>query len=52
MISPRLPPIGLFDFHRADEMIECGAAAAQREIEHIKREIIAQRINSIYAHAG
>jgi NTE family protein len=52
MISPRLPPIGLFDFHRADEMIECGVAAAQREIEHIKREIIAQRINSIYAHAG
>jgi NTE family protein len=52
MISPRLPPIGLFDFHRADEMIECGVAAAQREIEHIKRQIIAQRFNSIYAHAG
>jgi NTE family protein len=52
MISPRLPPIGLFDFHRADEMIECGAAAAQREIEHIKREIIAQRFSSIYAHTG
>jgi NTE family protein len=52
MISPRLPPIGLFDFHRADEMIACGMAAVQREVEHVKREIIAQRFNSIYAHTG
>jgi NTE family protein len=52
MISPRLPPIGLFDFHRADEMIECGMAAAQREVDHIKREIIARRFNSIYAQTG
>jgi NTE family protein len=52
MISPRLPPIGLFDFHRADEMIECGAAAAQREVEHIKSEIVTRRFNSILARAG
>jgi NTE family protein len=52
MIAPRLPPIGLFDFHRAEEAIECGAAAAQREVEQIKREIIARRYNSIYAQTG
>ncbi len=52
MISPRLPPIGLFDFHRADEMIECGVAAAQREVEHIKSEIVTRRFNSILARAG
>jgi NTE family protein len=52
MISPRLPPIGLFDFHRAEEAIVCGAEAAQREVEHIKREIISRRFNSIYAHSG
>jgi NTE family protein len=52
MISPRLPPIGLFDFHRAEEAIECGVAAAQREVEHIKREIISRRFNSIYAQTG
>jgi NTE family protein len=52
MIAPRLPPVGLFDFHRAEEMIACGAAAAQREVEHIKREIAARRYNAIYAHAG
>jgi NTE family protein len=52
MISPPLPPVGLFDFHRADEMIECGVAAAQRQVEHIKREIITRRFNAIYAHAG
>jgi NTE family protein len=52
MIAPRLPPIGLFDFHRADEAIECGATTAQREVETIKREIISRRFNSIYAQTG
>jgi NTE family protein len=52
MIAPRLPPIGLFDFHRAEEAIEFGVAAAQREVEHIKREIISRRFNSIYAQTG
>jgi len=52
MIAPRLPPIGLFDFHRAVEAIECGAATAQREVETIKREIISRRFNSIYAQTG
>ncbi|HWE17554.1 MAG TPA: patatin-like phospholipase family protein [Hyphomicrobiaceae bacterium] len=52
MISPRLPAIGLFDFHRADELIECGAAAVRREVEHIKHEIVTRNFNSILARAG
>jgi NTE family protein len=47
LISPRLPPIGLFDFHRAEEMIESGAAAIVREAEHIKSEIAARQFNSV-----
>jgi NTE family protein len=39
VISPRVPTFGLFDFHRAEELIECGLVAAQREIDDIKREI-------------
>ena len=39
VISPRLPAFGLFDFHRAEALIECGVAAAKREIDDIKREI-------------
>jgi NTE family protein len=35
MISPRLAKIGLFDFHRAAEAIEQGAAAAERVIDDI-----------------
>jgi len=44
--------VGLFDFHRADEMIDCGAAAVDRVIEHIKREIVTRRFNAVYAHTG
>ncbi|WP_072391977.1 patatin-like phospholipase family protein [Hyphomicrobium sp. CS1GBMeth3] len=39
MISPRLHGIGLFDFHRADELIARGEAAARREIEDLMREL-------------
>lgn len=39
MISPRLHGINLFDFHRADELIERGYNAAKREIEDLAREI-------------
>jgi NTE family protein len=39
MISPRLQDIGLFDFHRADELIERGALAVSRQLEDIVREI-------------
>ena len=39
MISPRLHGIGLFDFHRADDLIARGMAAAQREIEDLSREL-------------
>jgi NTE family protein len=39
VISPRLPTFGLFDFHRAEALIQCGAAAAKRELDEIKQEI-------------
>lgn len=39
MLSPRLHDIGLFDFHRADEMITLGEAAVERELKMIKEEI-------------
>lgn len=42
MISPRLAGIGSFDFHRAEELIERGTAAARREVEDISREIDAR----------
>lgn len=42
MISPRISEIGLFDFHRADELIARGAAAARRELEDVAREISAR----------
>lgn len=42
VISPRLPAFGLLDFHRAEDMIQCGMIAAKREIEDIQREIAAR----------
>ena len=39
MINPRLAGVGLFDFHRADDLIHLGIAAAQREMPEIRREI-------------
>ncbi|MDQ8697222.1 patatin family protein [Hyphomicrobium sp. LHD-15] len=39
MISPRLHGIGLFDFHRAEELIARGETAAKREIEDLAREL-------------
>ncbi len=44
MISPRLAGLGMLDFHRADEMIQRGVAAAIRETDDIRREIGARRI--------
>jgi NTE family protein len=51
VISPRLPAFGVFDFHRAEAMIEYGIAAAQRELEDIKREIASRRsVGPVHAH--
>ncbi len=44
MISPRLHGIGLFDFHRAEELIARGEAAAQREVEDLARELTSRKI--------
>jgi len=35
-IAPKVGPIGLFDFHRADEAMAHGAAAAEKQIDEIK----------------
>lgn len=39
MLSPRLQDVGLFDFHRADELIERGQQAVERQLDDIVREI-------------
>jgi NTE family protein len=41
LISPRLGPVGLFDFHRAKEAIDTGAQATERAIEDIKLAVAA-----------
>lgn len=43
MINLRLSEIGLFDFHRAEELIAHGEAAATRQIADMRREIDARR---------
>ncbi|MCB1515049.1 MAG: patatin family protein [Hyphomicrobiaceae bacterium] len=43
IITPRIGGVGLFDFHRADELIKAGEAAAKREIEDLRHEIDARR---------
>ncbi|MFM7083680.1 MAG: patatin-like phospholipase family protein [Hyphomicrobium sp.] len=43
LITPRLHGIGLFDFHRADELIQRGELAAKRTVEDIVREIKLRR---------
>lgn len=44
MICPRLGGIGPFDFHRAHELIERGAAAASRVVEDITRDLQVRRM--------
>ena len=39
MISPRLQDIGLFDFHRAEEAIQRGANAVERQLDDMVREL-------------
>ncbi len=39
LISPKLRGIGLFDFHRADDLIERGRSAVERELGEILREL-------------
>ena len=40
-VSPRLGPVGWFDFHRAEEAIALGAEAAEKSIESINEAITA-----------
>jgi NTE family protein len=39
LISPKLRGIGLFDFHRADDLIACGRLAVERELGEILRDL-------------
>jgi NTE family protein len=43
VITPRIGEYGLFDFHKADELIACGEAAAHRVLDDIVREIAARK---------
>lgn len=43
MINLRLADIGLFDFHRAEELIKRGEEAARRSLVDMRREIDARR---------
>lgn len=52
MITPRLQDFGLFDFHRANELIERGAQAAARQIEDIGREIETRGVRRQPANAA
>jgi NTE family protein len=46
VIAPRLGEFGLFDFQRADEIIELGRRATERVLDDIVREIDARRLYS------
>lgn len=52
MLSPRLQDIGLFDFHRADGLIEAGFNAVTRQLDDITREIAARGLNRPPAQAA
>jgi NTE family protein len=53
VILPRLHGFGLFDFHRAEAMIQAGMAAARREVDDIKREIASRRFTGpVLAHSA
>lgn len=52
MITPRLQDFGLFDFHRADDLIESGRVAATRQIEDIVREVEARNAKRTPVSAG
>lgn len=43
MINLRLGDVGLFDFHRANELIASGAAATNRHLQDMRREIDARK---------
>jgi NTE family protein len=43
VISPRLGAIGLFDFHKAEELIAAGVKATERVLEDLTREIATRK---------
>jgi NTE family protein len=51
MINLRLGDVGLFDFHRADELIAHGEASTRRHLHDMRREIDARK-RAPGAHVG
>ncbi len=47
IITPRLGNCGLFDFHRADDLITAGSKATERVIDDLVREIAARKVNRL-----
>jgi NTE family protein len=45
LLSPDLSGIGVFDFHRADELIASGEAAVEPHLATIKRYVMGANIN-------
>ena len=43
MVAPKLAPVGLFDFHRADEAIRLGQEATERALGEISEAVAALR---------
>jgi NTE family protein len=43
MIAPKLAPVGLFDFHRADEAIRLGQEATEKALAEITETVAALR---------
>jgi NTE family protein len=52
LIAPRVGQIGMFDFHRADELIAFGARAAERAIDAIVEVIETLAPDAAAARAG
>lgn len=50
LICPRLAGFGMFDFHRADELIHHGMIAALRETEDLRRELEVRRSARLRVH--
>lgn len=51
MLSPRLQDVGLFDFHRAEETIERGSQAVERQLDDIIREIGTRDAKRVSGHS-
>jgi NTE family protein len=49
IITPRLGNCGLFDFHRAEDLIAAGTKATERVVDDLVREIAARKTTRLHA---